>query len=308
MEELNTAIENAEDGDTILFGTRLWISEDMVIGAADKTLVFKLNSEYNPNGFFYCDTWSCKNLSIKNIIFDGTRETGQMVAAVDCSLSLTGDKGIWNFENVVFENFKCSWAVIIAMNADTYFKECQFRNNLCSGLRVCSGFYAELYNCTISNNYTTFRGGAIQCDGKIKVENCVFTDNSAVNQESMQGEGGAIRTSYGSFCEIVSSRIAGNTADYGGDDIYSFGSCVDVEYTNGMESVYEENAPIGFYVDDYGNRFNSQTPTGIVGEIVSINSNQNGLFGLKFVFANDLPPEEDTESPTIPVVHPLRVI
>jgi len=48
----------------------------------------------------------------------------------------------------------------------------------------------------------------------------------------------------------------------------------------------------------------------MIGETVSINSNQNGLFGLKFVFASNLPPEEeipeeDAESPTIPIIPPV---
>lgn len=334
LEELTATIDTAEDGDTILFGTKIYISTDTAIGIDSKNLVFKLNHDYNPDGFFYCDTQNCKNLSIKNIKFDGTQTTGQMVAAIDCPLSVITEKAVWTFENVVFERFNTSWATIIVFNTDAYLDNCQFNSNVGSGIRIGSESYVEMIDCTLSNNSTGFRGGAIQCDGQMRLQSCTITDNSAVNPDSLQGEGGAVRVGYEGICEIVSSCITGNTADYGGgvyaegeiklvdtficnntanyggDDIYSFGGCVDVEYTDNMESVYKENAPVGFYVDDYGNRFNSQTPTDMIGEAVSINSNQNGLFGLKFVFASNLPseeekPEEDAESPTIPIIPPV---
>lgn len=334
LEELTAAIDTAEDGDTILFGTKIYISTDTAIGIDSKNLVFKLNHDYNPDGFFYCDTQNCKNLSIKNIKFEGTQTTGQMVAAIDCPLSVITEKAVWTFENVAFERFNTSWATIIVFNTDAYLDNCQFNSNVGSSIRIGSESYVEMVNCTLSNNSTGFRGGAIQCDGQMRLQSCTITDNSAVNPDSLQGEGGAVRVGYGGICEIVSSCITGNTADYGGgvyaegeiklvdtficdntanyggDDIYSFGGCVDVEYTDNMESVYKENAPVGFYVDDYGNRFNSQTPTDMIGETVSIKSYQNGLFGLKFVFANSLPPEEekpeeDAESPTIPIIPPV---
>ena len=334
LEELTAAIDTAEDGDTILFGTKIYISADAVIGTDSKSLVFKLNHDYNPDGFFYCDTQNCKNLSIKNIKFDGTQTTGQMVAAIDCPLSVIPEKAVWTFENVVFERFNTSWATIIVFNTDAYLDNCQFNSNVGSSIRIGSESYVEMIDCTLSNNSTGFRGGAIQCDGQMRLQSCTITNNSAVNPDSLQGEGGAVRVGYGGICEIVSSCITGNkadygggvyaegeiklvdtficnnTANYGGDDIYSFGGCVDVEYTDNMESVYKENTPVGFYVDDYGNRFNSPTPTDMIGETVSINSNQNGLFGLKFVFASNLPseeeiPEEDAESPTIPIIPPV---
>lgn len=334
LEELTAAIDTAEDGDTILFGTKIYISTDTAIGTDSKSLVFKLNHDYNPDGFFYCDTQNCKNLSIKNIKFDGTQRTGQMVAAIDCPLSVITEKAVWTFENVAFERFNTSWATIIVFNTDAYLDNCQFNSNVGSSIRIGSESYVEMIDCTLSNNSTGFRGGAIQCDGQMRLQSCTITDNSAVNPDSLQGEGGAIRVGYGGICEIVSSCMTGNkadygggvyaegeiklvdtficdnTANYGGDDIYSFGGCVDVEYTDNMESVYKENAPVGFYVDDYGNRFNSQTPTDMIGETVSIKSYQNGLFGLKFVFANSLPPEEekpeeDAESPTIPIIPPV---
>jgi len=334
LEELTAAIDAAEEGDTILFGTKIYISTDTAIGTDSKSLVFKLNHDYNPDGFFYCDTQNCKILSIKNIKFDGTQRTGQMVAAIDCPRSVIAEKAVWTFENVVLENFNTSWATIIVFNTDAFLDNCQFTSNVGSCIRIGSESYVEMIDCTLSNNRTDFRGGAIQCDGQVRLKNCTVTDNSAVNQASLQGEGGAIRVSNWGICEIVSSCITGNMADYGGgvyaegeiklvdtficnnaanyggDDIYSFGGCVDVEYTDSMEAVYKDDYPIGFYADDYGNRFNSQTPTDMIGETVSIKSYQNGLFGLKFVFANSLPPEEekpeeDAESPTIPIIPPV---
>lgn len=317
LEELTSAIDTAKDGDTILFGTRIYISADTAIGADNKNLVFMLNHDYNPDSFFYCDTQTCKNLSIKNIKFDGTQATGQMVAAIDCPRSIIAEKAVWTFENVAMKNFNTSWAAIIVFNADTYLDNCQFDNNIGSSVYTGSESYVEMTNCTLSNNSTTFRGGAIQCVGQMRLESCTIANNSAVNQESLQGEGGAVRVSYGGSCEILSSCITGNTADYGGgvytegeinlvdtficnntanyggDDIYSFGGCVDVNYTDSVESIYKENAPVGFYADDCGNRFNSQTPTNMIGETISIKSYQNGLFGLKFVFADNLPPKEE---------------
>ena len=41
LEELTVAIDTAEDGDTIFFATPITIHADMIIGATDKTIVFK---------------------------------------------------------------------------------------------------------------------------------------------------------------------------------------------------------------------------------------------------------------------------
>lgn len=51
LEELTSAIDTAKGGDTILFGTRIYISADTTIGTDNKNLVFKLNHDYNPDSF-----------------------------------------------------------------------------------------------------------------------------------------------------------------------------------------------------------------------------------------------------------------
>ncbi len=331
LEELHTAIGNAEDGDTILFGAMIGIYSDTVIGDAEKTLVFKLSEEYNPNGFFFCNTEDCKSLTLRNIIFDGTQTANKMISAIDSNNSTIEEKSQWAFESIVFKNFTCSWAAVIVRNANAVFTSCVFTDNFggtCGAIRIESGAYAEFTDCLISNNSTGFCGGAIQCWGETHIENCTITDNTAINSESHQGEGGGISIKNNGAVEVVASRITGNSADIGGgiscegkvslidaplygnaatnggDDVYCYSAfSVDVGYTNSMNTVYLEDTPVGFFSDDIGSRFDPTANAHFIGESFSATNSQVGLLGAKFVFSADLPEEsekpedEDTDTP-----------
>ena len=70
-------------------------------------------------------------------------------------------------------------------------------------------------------------------------------------------------------------------------------------YTDSMNAVYTENDPLGFYVDDFENPFNAETNiTSFVGETLKIQNNINPNFGVRFLFATDLPAPTPTPTPT----------
>ena len=327
LEELTAAIDTAEDGNTIFIATPITIHADAVIGATDKTIVFKPSDEYKPVGLFDCTFLNGNNITFQNVVLDGAQIDWKLNAAITCSQYASGEESVWNFENVVFKNLNCTGSVVDLRNADAYFDKCQFIDNYgmsCGALNVQIGCSAKIIDCIFSGNSSDIRGGAISCYGAVEISKCTITDNKSTEEDS--GYGGGIYVSPHGYCNVNASEIARNKANngggiynegvttltdtlihtnsakIGGDDIYchcfySFSA----DYTTGVKDIYTEDSnPIGFYLDDQGTRFDSATNAKFIGDSISIQPSQVGLIGLKFIFQNDLPP---MTAPPAPVVN-----
>ena len=81
----------------------------------------------------------------------------------------------------------------------------------------------------------------------------------------------------------------------GASDIYAPSNTpLSISYTNGMDSIYTENDPVGYYADYFENAFDPENNAVFLGESLSIEK-VDTHFGAKFVFASDLPEEPEPE-------------
>ena len=148
---------------------------------------------------------------------------------------------------------------------------------------------------------SAYSGGGIQIDAAAhcKITSCSITGNSATI-------GGGV-SAFGNT-EVIDTAIYSNSGINGADDVRILKNtpfCM--SYTNGIDSVYTENQPIGFYKDYMGNRFDASTNAIFIGEVIDCEIDSPD-FGAKFVFASDLPqepeqpetPEETPPAPTRP--------
>jgi len=318
LEELNAAVDAAEDGDTVLVATPITISTDTIIGTADKTIVLKPSEEYKPNGLFDYSSLNNNNVTLQNLVMDGTQTDWQMKAAVIYSRYATGEKSVWNFENVIFKNLNCTESAVVVRNADAHFENCEFIGNygmMGGALNIESGCRSEVSNCKFIGNKANINGGAIYCFGEADISNCTITDNMTINEDSALGYGGGVFVAWNGNCNVTASEITGNKANYGGgiygegintfvdtriysnsaelggDDIYcSSNFRISVGYTDDMNAIFTvESKAVGFFLDNQGTRFDSTTNANMLGKSIDVRSSQIGLIGLKFIFQSDLP-------------------
>lgn len=135
-------------------------------------------------------------------------------------------------------------------------------------------------------------GGGIHVEQEAfcKILNCEITNNAA-------NLGGGI-AAFGEV-KIIDTLLCQNQALSGASDIIAFsGAQLTVTYSDEMKSVYPENDPIGFYLDDTDNRFSPESNAVFLGESLPSDIPMN-QYGARFIFASDLPqsPPEESENP-----------
>ena len=336
LEELNAAVETAKDGDTILIAIPITISADATIGATDKTIILKPSDEYKPYGLFDYSNLDNNNVTLQNLVLDGTQADWQLKTTVVYNQYAAGEKSVWNFENVVFKNLNCTESAVVVRNADAYFENCEFTRNygvMGGALNIESGCCSEVTSCNFISNKANINGGALYCYGEVVISGCTITDNKAVNEESSLGYGGGVFVGWSGNCNVTSSEIAGNNANYGGgiyceglnalvdtriygnsaeiggDDIYcSTNFRMSVGYTDNMNAIFTvESNPVGFFLDDQGKRFDSTANTNMLGKSIDVQSSQIGIIGLKFVFQNDLPSMPETHALVVNTFDDLQI-
>lgn len=307
IEELQTAIEVANDGDTVLIGGKITCAESVTIGSADKEITLAFDDDFSDNAMFCFLTKNAQTIALQNLVLNGeTADAHNAFLPTINLLSTSPDtQGAWNFENVTFEKFTCAGAVIMVSDADATFTNCHIRNNYGrrGGIEIGADSSAEIANCFFTDNQAVGDGAAIRCLGRAVISNSTITGNTA-------DFGGGI--SCKGTLKLCDTLICGNTGNLGGSDIRVFGGAnIAVEYTDSMSAIYAENGPVGFYKDDFESTFNADTNAEFVGETLVLQNNQNNSFGMKFIFEGDLPvtptpdndsdtPPEETPNPSVP--------
>ena len=327
LDELQAAIEAANDGDTIMIGYKISLSTSVQVGKSDKTITIKAADDFSDTALFYLHTANNQKIEFQNLILDGDSTSGKKIYAVQSDLFGTPDsQGKWNFANVTFQNFNSTRSIVTVDNADALFINCHFKYNYgrrSGGIGIPEASFAEIANCTFSNNQSEGDGAAINCCGDAKILSSSIIGNSAIN-DGVVKNGGGIFVANTATCKVVSCLISENSADLGGgiscfgtltlcdtvifgntgrlggSDIRAFrGSNISVAYTDSMNAVYTENNPLGFYADDFENPFSNETNiTSFVGETLEIQNNTNPNFGVRFLFATDLPTPTPVPTPT----------
>lgn len=333
LEELQAAIAAAEDGDTIALGDRINITENCIVGDNEKQISIVPLDETVKEYFSICGG-NANDIVFQNLTIDG--ENLPCICAIDVHTNRKdGESANLTLQNVTVQNVASTWIPVSIMATSAEIKNCHFTNNtghLSGGVRVGATAYAKITDSTFYSNKSNGFGGAINCQGNLEISDCTISKNEAAYGTSSAYSGGGIQIDAAAHCKITSCSITGNSATIGGG-VSAFGNTEVIDtaiysnsgingaddvrilkntpfcmsYTNGIDSVYTENQPIGFYKDYMGNRFDASTNAIFIGEVIDCEIDSPD-FGAKFVFSSDLPqepeqpetPEETPPAPTRP--------
>lgn len=325
LDELLTAIESAENGDTIILQNKIGITENCIIGQEGKHITIIPASDFDGDTMFQIWPFEEQNIVLQNVALDGQNKSA--LSAIEANFyGAPNSKGDIHLTNIQVENFISSHSNIYLNGISTIIDACQFVNNTAqrtAGVEISANATGKISDCLFSENSSLGNGGALLCAGQVQIERTIITQNQAVNPDSVR-MGGGIHIAQQAFCEILDCEITNNIADLGGgisafgeaaiidtvlcenhglngaNDVMTFSSAqFSVTYSDKMKSVYSENDPIGFYLDNMDNRFNPESNAIFLGESLAGDISMN-QYGARFIFASDLPqnPPEESANPS----------
>lgn len=324
LDELLTAIESAENGDTIILQNGIVIDKNCTIGKEEKRVTIVPASDFDNNIMFQIWPYEGQNIALLNIVLDGQSKSA--LSAIETNFyGAPNSQGTIHLTDIHVKNFISSHSNIYINNISTIVKDCQFLDNTAqrtAGVEIATNATGKISDCIFSGNSSLGNGGALRCQGQVQIESTAITQNQAVNPDTAV-MGGGIYIGQQAYCEITDCQISDNISFQGGG-IANFGNAVIIDtvlcknhglrgandimtfsseqfvlnYSDEMKSVYAENDPIGFYLDDMDNRFDPIDNAVFLGESLAkdIPINQ---YGATFVFASELPqsPPGESENP-----------
>ena len=131
IEELQAAIDAANDSDTILIGAKITCAESITVGSVDKEITLAFSDDFSDNAMFYFLTQNAQEISLKNLVLNGKTADDHNAFAITSNIFSTSPdtQGRWNFEKVSFEQFTCAGSVVTVSDADATFTNCCIQNN-----------------------------------------------------------------------------------------------------------------------------------------------------------------------------------
>lgn len=317
LSELQDAIAQAEEGDTIKITQTITINVPVTLGIDGKPVTLCGSDGLETLLRFEGDWGYASYCWLYDLTIDGTG-------------SFDGSKVIVSTPNAVYTT-RVNWQNCstngfgAAMRIDrgtVYTMEGSFSN--CSadmGGAIYADTNTSLYpsGCTFSNCYSRRDGGAIYTTGTTTIDNCTFINNSAVN-----GNGGAAaginlsvrnstitgnRALYGGGLYLLggtvqNSKVYSNIGDFAGADLYGDGtvSIVVDDYLALFGEILSENGndSVAWYSDYEENRHSTETPSEIIEDTQSLDSP-----ALAFVmYQKELPVEPNPEPEPTPTPSP----
>ena len=229
LEELQTAIDVAEDGDTIILSKKIILDnvslickKDITIkGIADSDCFFSISGECELSGLkLFSD---CSNLTFA-LIESGSNKV--------CNVKINGCQFIRNGNNDVFN----STFLINIFSGNVEFKNCEFLNEESTTLSISSAATVNIENCFFTGTHTLFAGGAINNSGHLTINNTEIVDNSSGLGGAIYNDGSLIVSN-----SIIKGNIGKNEFDVvEGNDIYSRGVLTITDEQSADEGFYEE--------------------------------------------------------------------
>lgn len=324
LDELLTAIESAESGDTIALQGQIVITENCIIGQEEKRITIIPVDDFNGNTMFQIWPFEGQNIVLQNIVLDGQNKSDLSALEVNF-YGAPNSIGTISLTGIEVKNFSSTHSNVYINNISAVVYDCQFRDNTAqrtAGIEIAPNATINVADCVFSDNSSLGNGGALLCEGQARIDDTLITQNQAVSPDSAR-MGGGIYIGQQGYCEIVDCQISDNTAHLGGgianwghasimdivlcenqglngaSDIMTFSSeHFTVSYSTEIGEIYSESNPIGFYLDDMDNRFSPDSNTVFLGESLTGDIPMN-QYGAKFIFASDLPqvPPEESENP-----------
>lgn len=207
LEELETAIAEATENDTIQLMQTITVDHYTVIGDMKKTVT--ICGADTLSTFFHFTTGPSEYTAIMmNIIIDGSGSTDGSKVEIEGAEKVTFDTVIWkDCQNCV--NRGEGGALNISVGSAELIS-CSFNN--CRAIRgggvyTALGILCLFSDCTFTQNTAESLGGAICATGISEIKNCTFNDNSS------EYIGGAVG---GVDMIMANCKFAGNNAQYAG--------------------------------------------------------------------------------------------
>ncbi len=244
LRELNSAIEQAKEGDIIQIRGEIDISSDLKI--PKERITIQRTSEKDR-----LITSMGLEIHFQNIIFDGggIKSTYPILIVQDNS----------TIENCIFKNcgdpnfsggIGSIGGAVQLNNGNVIFRECDFAENRAyvgGHVLIGENVIASFFGCTMKNGYAG-SGGAISvaANASCFLEECTITKNSSMDY------GGGIAN--GGYTEISKSKVFNNNTVNGGADIATKigGTTILEDSIEMLQELFEsENVVVHGWVCDY---------------------------------------------------------
>lgn len=226
LDELQAAINVAEDGDTIYLAAAIGVSGATI--ETDKKLTIASSNEHNSELLRLYD-----GAIVRGFCFSETDFSGNSFFVIN---DATTDGVI--VENCDFEYYGEDSVDFIRIygNLETnkvYIKQCTFNGATHGAMSMMAYTDVEIDSCIFSRNQNYMSGGAISSSGKICVKNSIFTDNFA-------GSAGGILCT--NNLTIENCQFSNNSISQGGigRDIFSTEKVSIMSKSNDSHNFYNE--------------------------------------------------------------------
>lgn len=170
LDELQAAIDAAEDGDTIYLAAAIGVSGVTI--ETDKKLTIASSNDYSEELLRLYDGATIRGFCFSETKFSGDAfikindTTTDRVTIDDCNFEYFGD-GLVSFVNI-YGNLKINKADI---------KNCTFIGATHSAINIMAYTDVVIDSCVFTENENYLPGGAISSAGKLYVAESIFTDN-----------------------------------------------------------------------------------------------------------------------------------
>lgn len=228
LDELQAAIDVAEDGDTIVISKEIILKNVSLICKKDITIKGTAD-----NHCFFSISGDCELYGLK--ILSDCRSTLALIESIGnkvCNVKISDCQFIRNGNNDVLNN---TFPINI-FSGNVEFENCKFLNEESTTLSISSAAAVSIENCFFTGTHTLFAGGAINNSGHLTINNTEIVGNSS-------GLGGAIYND--GLLTVSNSIIRRNTGKnefdvVEGNDIYSRGVLTITDEQSADEGFYEE--------------------------------------------------------------------
>lgn len=310
LEELQAAINAAEDGDTIIVTDLIYlVLPGDTIGVDDKTVVL----EFEPYSDWTFLSVQTLDATIKNVVLRGHGlESGIVSKNV---INVLMEKEL-TMDNVTVQGFVCDDAPLASLGY-TSLKNCYFEGN--SGKNaghVWNEKYGtlEVSDSSFLNGNSNSAGGGIRSEGSLTISNSKFIENTGVIGAGIYTSGDATITDClitgnhaltngagiccgvdGKPATITDCEIYENHADFYADDVCNL-SIMTLQYTKDIKSVYTSTDRVPYkWMNDNTSVRNGYEEATIYETPIIANCDEGGTTHLKLVFEDELPEAEDPD-------------
>lgn len=222
LDELETAIAAAEDGDTIAISAEITL--DGVALETDSDITLVRADTYESGSFF-----RLKNGAVLNG-FTMENYKSSVTVVCDSAAEIKHCSFIGDVE--ITESF--IKAYMLFSKANVVISDCSFNGALYSAIRSNQNAQLKITNSNFSDNSSYAQGGAIHSSGTLILDNCTFTGNKAVSGGGVYCSGNLTITD----CQFSGNQIE---SEKFGTDILSMGTLSITDDPQDGAGYYEES-------------------------------------------------------------------